>query len=755
MLDIRKQSSEIGYCGFVQVIDLNTKHTLLHKPFPKEQIEQAIPLDENRVICLGENSNLAILDGRTGNILHSCSISETFRAGSLVKDMVRCPAHGAIALMGTYEILLVSDRDLSTIFQADAVLWNGSVGSLMNTREMPQAEQERFNSRYREASRPVDTSELYFDTLRFADFARERDDGLIVAGFRENDLSDNRSQRHPNDLAQRTGFYFLDIANETIRRIEIDKCYDRGFYQEFVSADPTGRWALRRGFRQIPHQNASLVADLFNRLRGRRKEYRHPDLRHDGKDRFLMSFELWNLQTGSHVRNLEVFWMEIADAAEAARWKQASAMLARLDKPFYRHQPKDLTQPPGRLFQMFFKKLGETFKRQHWLWQSAWETSGDALWLTHTDGLRRIGVDGSVSPLVRFDGSDRQKQHGTRGFWNHRLREVVRSGDLFAIRNEHCILHVPTEAVSRKTREVWVSEAEARVTVLDDTTNRDLTTRETLHLTGHVVELLDLSEQASRSALATLSRDISKGFSTILGGSQYSHTFEPAFRYADALLTEAEFFDLALEHGWDLRDECRTLLMIWLDELERKDLGLSFYTGISGGTDATSGYEFGGLGQAMKYLVFTDASCLDVFRTYLSRRDGEHEIFSAEILGQMYIDRYGYSSPDIYRFGIFWVATRYSDGCGPVEALWNKLGLLDAASESMAPVAFADLVLEELGAFNAKWGSSDHSIGAVLDGLKRLLPGNGDWADQLLSEIERRDFDGSRRAYRSPLAVSP
>ncbi|WP_306029159.1 hypothetical protein [Stappia sp. MMSF_3263] len=657
--------------------------------------------------------------------------------------------------MGTYEILLVSDRDLSTIFQADAVLWNGPVGSLMNIQEMPQAEQERFNSRHRGASRPVDTTEPYFDCPRFADFVRERADGMIVTAWYENEIYDNRSLLNPDDLAERTGLYVLDISNRTIQRLEIDKCYEYSLRQEFVSADPTGRWALRQNFKQIPHQNASLAADLFNSLRGKRKAYRHPDLRNDGKDRFLMSFELWDLQSGDLVRDLEVFWLEIADAAEAKRWMQASAMLAHLDKPFYRHQPEDLTQPPGRLFQMFFKKLEETFKRQHWLWQSAWETSGEALWLTHADGLRRIGMDGSVSPLVRFEGSDRCKQPGMRGFWNHRMREVVRSGDLFTIRNEHCILHVPTEAVSRMTREVWVSEAEAWVTVLDDTTNRDLTTRETLHLTGHVVELPDLSEQAARSALATLSKDISKRFSKILGGSQYSHTFEPTFRYADTLLTEAEFFDLALEHVWDIRHDCRTLLTTWLDELERKDLGLSFYTGISGGTDATSGYEFGGLGQAMKYLVIMDASCLDVFRTYLSRRDGEHEIFSADILGQMYIDRYGYSSPDIYRFGIFWVATRYSDGCGPVETLWNKLGLLDAASESMAPVAFADLVLEELGAFNAKWGSSDHSIGAVLDGLKRLLPGNGDWADQLLAEIERRDFDGSRRAYRSPLAVSP
>ncbi|OLP72223.1 hypothetical protein AK812_SmicGene48257, partial [Symbiodinium microadriaticum] len=284
--------------------------------------------------------------------------------------MVRCPAHGAIALMGTYEILLVSDRDLSTIFQADAVLWNGPVGSLMNIQEMPQAEQERFNSRHRGASRPVDTTEPYFDCPRFADFVRERADGMIVTAWYENEIYDNRSLLNPDDLAERTGLYVLDISNRTIQRLEIDKCYEYSLRQEFVSADPTGRWALRQNFKQIPHQNASLAADLFNSLRGKRKAYRHPDLRNDGKDRFLMSFELWDLQSGDLVRDLEVFWLEIADAAEAKRWMQASAMLAHLDKPFYRHQPEDLTQPPGRLFQMFFKKLEETFKRQHWLWQS-------------------------------------------------------------------------------------------------------------------------------------------------------------------------------------------------------------------------------------------------------------------------------------------------------------------------------------------------------------------------------------------------
>ncbi|MAB01129.1 MAG: hypothetical protein CMN87_07650 [Stappia sp.] len=751
MLDARIQSSETEYCKFLQVIDVETKETFLHQPFPKEKIERVLPLDEDRVLCLAQKSSLVILDGRTGQHLHSRSLSEVFFAGSLVEEMVRCPAHGAIALMGRYAMMLVSDQDLSTTFHADAVLWDGQSGRLMSRRDMSQAEKDRFETRHRGASQSTDRAEPYFDSLHFADFARERADGLILTGFLEDDLSDNRSLRHPDDLAQRTGFYVLDIASGSIRRLEIDKCYGHGLQQAFVSADPTGKWALRQSFRQIPHQNASLVVDLFNRLRGRREDYRHPDLRHDDRDRFLMSFELWDLQTGHHVRDLEVFWMEIANATEAARWKQASAMLARLDKPFYHHQPEDLAQPPERLFQMFFTKLDETFKHQYWLWQSAWESTGDALWLIHSDGLRRIGMDGSVSPLVRFE---QQKQPGRPSLWSHRMREVVHSGDTFAIRNAHCILHVPVGAVSRMTRDVCVSEAEARVTVLDDRAGRNLTDRETLHLSGHVVALPELSEQAARAALATLARDISTGFSTILGGSQYSPSFAPAFKHADTLLTEADFFDLARERGWNLRDDCRALLTTWLDELERKDLGRSGYTGIIGGTDPVSGHEFGGLGQAMKYLVMKDSGCLDVFRTYLARRDGEHEIFSAEILGRMYIDRYGYSSPDIYRFGIFWVAMRNCDGCGPVENLWNELGLLDAASEAMTPVAFADLVLEELGAFNAKWNFSHQSIGEVLEGLKRLLPGNGAWADQLLAEIERRPFDGSRRAYQSPLTVA-
>lgn len=626
--------------------------------------------------------------------------------------------------------------------------WTGACGTLRDTGEVSPSQGAGLTGTTPLPGGSTGGDRPSVERLRFADFARQRADGVIVTGFREDDIAARWSRLHPEDLAIRTGFYTLDIAGRTIHRLEIDKRYDRFLHQPFVAADPTGAWVLRQGFRRIPHHRSSVIGRLVAALPGKRAGSPHPDLRDDGRDRFLLTYDLWDLGNRRRVRDLEVFWLEIADAAEAERWRRASAMLARLDRPFYQHRPKDPARPPGQPFDAFFKALDQAFQRLCWLRLSAWERSGDALWLVHRDGLRRIGVDGRVSPLLRVRPSPTREDRMREGFWSLPLSEIVEHETHFLVRNPYCLLHVPKDAVFREAAEVWLSEAELGLTVLDETADRPLTLRQTGFLSAHLVSLAELSEAAARSALATLAGEVAARFVALIGGSEGEPTFELAFRTGETILTEAELFALALERGWDLRQATRALLTAWLDAVKRHELGGRGQTAIAGGIDPDTNHWFHGLGQALRYLVATGPDSLDLLRLYLTRRDGEREIFAADVLSRMYLERYGYSSQDSYRFAIFWVATRSSDGPDPADDLWTDLGLLDAAAASMAPAAFADLVLDELGAFADE--RTDRPVGAILDALKRVLRGRADpagasgdrWRAELLTELGRRAADG-------------
>lgn len=751
MLDIRIRSSEADYRGFVEVVDLETNQHYLHKPFRQEGVEAVLALDAERVVCLSENSKISILNGRTGKHLKSRDLSEEFPAGFRTKDLVHLKNSPTIALMESYALLILNEEDLSTVLLADSAVWDGAIGALKSLRDLPEQEKARMDLRHTQPAEPLPTNQPFLERLRFSEFIRERDDGKLIAGSYDDELEAKHSFLHPGDPARWYGTYTIDLHNRSIVRTDIDKCYGYAKHNVFFSVSPDGKWGLRRNFKHLRHHKSAPVLGLGRRVFGRRKNGRHPDLADDGVDRFLVSFELWDLENGLFVMNLEVAWLPQENEVRVQDWIEVGKLLSDLEKPFYHHK-SDLTQPPKGTFARYFDDVWDEFTKFNWLWQSTWEKSGDAYWLTHRKGLRRIGVDGSVSPLVRFDVElcKESGEENRNSFWRYRLAEVTANEDEFVVRDEHCVLHVPRELVFQKTSEVWVSEAEAKKTVLCRNTG-ELSTRDTLHLTAHIVEISELSEQGAKKALKHLTNEVAARFNDLLGGTRYSSSFELAFQTVQQTLQEDEFFDLAIKHGWDLREETTHLLTTWLDKLEDKDRDSSCYTAIWAGGDQEHECSCGALGQVLKYLVLTDKNCLEVFRTYLSRRDGEHEVFSADVLGRLYIDTYGFSSPDIYRFGIYWVAIRYRDGRGPVENLWNELGLLDAASSHMLPIVFADLVFEEFAVFNAKWSWSNQSIGEVLEGLKRLLPGNGDWADRLLEEINSREFDGSRREYVSPL----
>ncbi|WFE88567.1 hypothetical protein K1718_20715 [Roseibium porphyridii] len=744
MLDVRVRSSDSEYRGFVEVVDTSTHKTYLHKPLRGEQFESVLALSNDQIVLLGERANLVIFNGRTGERIASRSISEFFRAGSLVKDLVHLKHHGYIALLAEHRLLLLNEIDLSHVFATDCATWNGATGRLVRTRELSPDLKMQLGSPGTSLRR-----------LSFSGFVRERNSEKIITGYCE---EGDGKQGSTSDTGKRLNFigvYEIDVRAQTILKKEIDSFYANPIRPVFFAASPNGKWGLRRNLRYMKHHKSVPLAGFQQKVFGRKKGYRHPDLRDDGCDRFLYSFELWDLENASFVRNLDVSWIAIENKQDVNDRIRVGDMIDNLEKPFYQID-KGLSQPPKATFTHYFDDLHEKFRKRYWDWQSAWENTNEAFWMTHSDGFRRIGMDGTVSPILRIGSkvSRAQSAEATRELWRHTLADVTATDEEFVIRNEYCMLRLPRSSVFQNSNEVWISEQDAQVVVLCENAGLDLKARDLLHLSGHIVELMEWSELGAKQALTNLKQELRSRFSDMLGGGQYNHTFELAFRYQEKLYSEADFFDRVTRENWNLLSETRALLETWLDKFEERDLNSECYTSVCGGVDPESGYPTGGLAQALKHLVLKEQASLDVFRKYLARRDGEHEVFSSDILVRSYLEKYGFTSREAFKFGIFWVAIRYRDGRGPVENLWNELGLLDVASKSLLPSTFADLVFEEFNSFNVKWSWNDQSIGEVLEALEKILPGNGNWAKQLSDQISARSFDGSRREYQSPLRTN-
>ncbi|WP_244413372.1 hypothetical protein [Methylobacterium radiotolerans] len=170
------------------------------------------------------------------------------------------------------------------------------------------------------------------------------------------------------------------------------------------------------------------------------------------------------------------------------------------------------------------------------------------------------------------------------------------------------------------------------------------------------------------------------------------------FEVGGRAMTESAFFARIARERVAVVPALRALLTTYLAVQPGVVEARKLYRQIWGPED-----DQGALAPAMQALLHLDPTAHDVYRDYLAQRDGEHEVYSTDVMMRTYIAEAGWRDRAMIRFGVYFALIQYRDGLITLSGgFLEEYGVLDAAEGLLEPVDFATLILEELDGFAAR-----------------------------------------------------
>ncbi len=186
----------------------------------------------------------------------------------------------------------------------------------------------------------------------------------------------------------------------------------------------------------------------------------------------------------------------------------------------------------------------------------------------------------------------------------------------------------------------------------------------------------------------------------------------------------------------------------------------AYHVGFEGGEGSQPRNEYisdtptGGLAHAMRALLLLDGRrSEDIFRTYIAKRDGEHEQFATETIYPEYVAQFGIASEGDLQLAVAVALNIIWGGRGPEERVWREHGLIEIAKQQLTPQRFAEIVTQEIKGvrISAAVGFQDsqgaYYLRTLLDAvpaddafgraLRDALAAYG-WSSEVRSETTRR-----------------
>lgn len=247
----------------------------------------------------------------------------------------------------------------------------------------------------------------------------------------------------------------------------------------------------------------------------------------------------------------------------------------------------------------------------------------------------------------------------------------------------------------------------------------------------HRVELPDLSAASVVAALDDMATRIERhGLQSMLRAEELDFTFE----VGASTLREREFFGALVDCGMtEAVPALRRLLT-------------AYHAGFDGGegSQPRNGYlseqPTGALAHAMRALLFLDRGSIDIFRTYIAKRDGEHEQFATETLFPEFVAREGLETEDDVRLAVAVALNIIWGGRGPEEAVWRDHGLIEIARNRLGADRFAAVVTDEVKALDLEpqWDFQDSQGAYYLRTLLDAVPPGEPFGDDLRRALARR-----------------
>jgi hypothetical protein len=370
-------------------------------PFAGQSIAKGTMVDDDRIFCLAQDGACCLLDWRSGRELAS-GRTRNPHADVLVTRDARC----VVLYSGAILHVLRAD-DLTTAIEADAVrwLWGGRQGQLVDSCVHTSARAAGGPTRFQ----PSTDSWLFLQGPLIEDAAGR----LLIQLYEQRD---NEGKRY--------GLYHIDRESWTVRLDLFELAYDYPIFNPFRWFSPSGRYAARWHLGSLAYDSGARPAGgLFGF--GKRPASKHRDALADGNKRFGLALEIWSTDPLAFQTSVVTRLQTLYTTADNEFWQRQGRECAENFIRFAGHAAGDAPRPRPPLpdprtlsvamlegYRSLAHQLQEFLA---WIKMVAWEPGENALWLVYADpGLRRVGADGSLSPLFTF----RRLQSEQATMWN-------------------------------------------------------------------------------------------------------------------------------------------------------------------------------------------------------------------------------------------------------------------------------------------------------------------------------------------------
>lgn len=359
-------------------------------PFHDAHVVEAVFLSATRLVAGSSKGEIALISVPTGVIL----------ARQLIDGRSELRWEKIFATCDRRHLVLAAD-DRLTILDSETLEvvrdwrhleqtrdgWQAMLGPVENLRQQDTTRMEQVQIAFRRFDHGIPT-ELHDGRLMAA----------LGGGFRPCQY----------------GIYRFDISTGAVERQVVyrGKAEPDG---NFFAFSPTGRYALRHHFDAVPF--GVKPSDKQADIREEGTHAHHPDVKADGLYRFGAVIELWNLaDTPRLMEKIVTRMIETGHIAFESDYYTASEidLLAAASKV-------DLatSDPFGHVFTSpRLRALSGTVR------QVFWDEDETGFWVRFEPHvLRRVGIDGSLSPLVAFERLAKRGQ--TLAPANHHSAKVV------------------------------------------------------------------------------------------------------------------------------------------------------------------------------------------------------------------------------------------------------------------------------------------------------------------------------------------
>jgi hypothetical protein len=328
-----------------------------------------------------------------------------------------------------------------------------------------------------------------------------------------------------------------------------------------------------------------------------------------------------------------------------------------------------------------------------------WEEDSSAIWVVSRYSLRRITIEGERGPLLIFDR-----------FLNDEHREMLDkrlAGTDIGVGEVYPAVKMPViKAIRTNAKDVEINfygevisfpkenaTSDAPMTLLTDdmisiASIPNIKAKDVADKIPGLVKVKSWGQDDVAASLQDLADTLRNDISSLTANGM-----SLVFQLRSSFLSEKEFIEKLSTKDIDVTQDVKGVIDGWNAALRQHSL---LFPGDEEGA--------GPLSYFLEYLAERDRDCSEQLRNYCLLRDGEHENYSRDSVLRTYLDRTGFSRPELWRLGILHALLFGRDGLSVVSegqqiSNWVHTGLLDKARETLPPQDFAQYVLQELEAF--------------------------------------------------------